>query len=88
VARLRTVARAAGIADVTLQGAVVRFGPAQLRESQQLRLLRLYPGSLVKEPLRTILVPVPKTARVGGVPLRDTAVLRWASDLLRAVVLG
>ncbi|HEX2705377.1 MAG TPA: TRCF domain-containing protein, partial [Candidatus Lustribacter sp.] len=88
VARLRTVARAAGIADVTLQGAVVRFGPAQLRESQQLRLLRLYPGSLVKEPLRTILVPVPKTARVGGVLLRDTAVLRWASDLLRAVVLG
>ena len=65
-----------------------QVGPAQLRESQQLRLLRLYPGSLVKEPLRTILVPVPKTARVGGVPLRDTAVLRWASDLLRAVVLG
>jgi transcription-repair coupling factor (superfamily II helicase) len=27
------------------------------------------------------------TARVGGKPLRDEEVLRWASDLLRAVFL-
>jgi transcription-repair coupling factor (superfamily II helicase) len=28
------------------------------------------------------------TARVGGKPLRDTAVLQWASDLIRAVLIG
>jgi transcription-repair coupling factor (superfamily II helicase) len=28
------------------------------------------------------------TARVGGKPLRDTAVLQWASDLIRSVLLG
>ena len=28
------------------------------------------------------------TARVGGKPLRDDAVLRWASDLVRAVFLA
>jgi transcription-repair coupling factor (superfamily II helicase) len=87
VARLRTVARRAGIADISVQGGFVRFGPVELRESQQLRLQRLYPRSLVKEAVRTILVPRPVTAPVGGQPLRDTAVLDWASDLIRAVLL-
>jgi len=58
----------------------------QLRESQQLRLKRLYPGSIVKEALGTVLVPQPTTARVGGQPLRDQAVVQWASDLIRAVL--
>ncbi len=87
VARLRTVARAAGVADISVQGNHVRFGPVELRESQHLRLQRLYPRSLVKEQVRTILVPKPMTARVGGRPLRDTAVVGWAGDLLRAVLL-
>ncbi len=86
VARLRVVARAAGIEDVAVQGRYVRFGPVQLRESQRLRLGRLYPGSLVKDATSTLLVPTPTSARVGGRPLRDTAVLRWASDLVTAVV--
>jgi transcription-repair coupling factor (superfamily II helicase) len=87
VARLRTVARKADVANISLQGSFVRFGPLQLPESQQLRLQRLYPGTLVKDAVRTILVPVPMTARVAGQPLRDTAVLRWASDLIDSVLL-
>jgi len=87
VARLRTVARRAGVADISVQGAFVRFGPVDLPESGQLRLQRLYPKSLVKDATHTILVPKPMTARVGGKPLRDTAVLQWASDLVRAVLL-
>ena len=76
VARLRVVAREARIGDIGVQGKVVRFGPVKdLRESQQLRLMRLYPGTIVKEALGTILVPVPMTARVGGKPLRDVEVL-------------
>jgi transcription-repair coupling factor (superfamily II helicase) len=87
VARLRTVARKADVANIGVQGNFIRFGPLQLPESRQLRLRRLYPGSLVKETVRTILVPRPMTARVGGQPLRDTAVLRWASDLIEVVLL-
>ena len=88
VARLRVVARAARIGDIGVQGKVVRFGPVkELRESQQLRLMRLYPGTLVKEALGTILVPVPMTARVGGKPLRDVEVLTWARQLIQAVLL-
>ncbi len=87
VARLRTVARKADVGNISVQGSFVRFGPLQLPESQQLRLQRLYPGTLVKDAVRTILVPRPMTARVAGQPLRDTAVLRWAIDLIHAVLL-
>jgi transcription-repair coupling factor (superfamily II helicase) len=88
VARLRAVARKARIGDIGVQGKVVRFGPVKdLRESQQLRLMRLYPGTIVKEALGTMLVPMPMTARVGGKPLRDVEVLAWARQLITAVLL-
>ncbi len=87
VARLRTVARAGGIADISVQGNHVRFGPVELRESQELRLQRLHPRSIVKPALRTVLVPKPMTAPVGGRPLRDREVLGWAGDVIRAVVM-
>jgi transcription-repair coupling factor (superfamily II helicase) len=87
VARLRTVARAAGIADISVQGNHVRFGPVELRESQELRLMRLHPGSIIKPALGTILVPKPMTARVGGRPVRDREVLSWAGEVISSVVM-
>ena len=66
VARLRTVARAAGVADIGVQGNFVRFGPVELPESRLMRLQRVYKGTVVKPALRQILVPAPKTAPVGG----------------------
>ncbi|WP_226345651.1 transcription-repair coupling factor [Agilicoccus flavus] len=87
VARLRTLARAAGVADIGVQGTRIRFGPVELRESQQLRLERMYKGTIVKPATRTILVNAPKTKPVGGQPLRDTAVLEWAGELLTHVLL-
>jgi transcription-repair coupling factor (superfamily II helicase) len=59
----------------------------ELRESQQLRLARLYPGSLVKPAVRSILVPKPSTARVGGQPLRDLEMLTWCRELVDAVLI-
>ncbi|MGW1991028.1 transcription-repair coupling factor [Embleya sp. NPDC001921] len=87
VARFRAHVRGAGVADVTLQGNFVRFGPVDLRESQQLRLQRLYPKTLVKTATHQILVPKPMTARIGGQPLRDVALLAWARDLVDAILL-
>ncbi len=87
VARLRVRAREAGLTDIAVQGKQVRFAPVELRESQQLRLTRLYPGSMVRPTLRAVMVPVPTTARVGGRPLRDAEVLRWARELVDAVLL-
>jgi transcription-repair coupling factor (superfamily II helicase) len=88
VARLRIKARRAGLTDITLQGNQVRFGPVDLPDSAQMRLKRLYPGSLVKPTVSTMLVPRPTTARVAGTPLRDQAILRWAEDVIDAVLGG
>ncbi len=86
VARFRLHARAAGLSDVALAGRNVRFGPVDLRESQQMRLQRLYPGSLVKSAVRTILVPTPLSAPIGGSPLRDVALLHWCRDVIDRVL--
>ena len=87
VARLRLHARAAGVGEIVAQGNYLRFSPVELPDSRALRLARLYPGSLIKPATRTILVPRPMTARVGGQPVRDTALLDWLRDLLDAVLL-
>ncbi|MGZ4651321.1 MAG: hypothetical protein ACXV3A_12390, partial [Kineosporiaceae bacterium] len=88
VARLRIKARRAGLAEITQQGNQVRFGPVDLAESAQLRLKRLYPGAIVKPAVATMLVPRPTTARVGGTPLRDREVLRWAEEVVESVLGG
>jgi len=86
VARFRTHLRRLGLEEVTLAGPNIRFGPLELRESQQLRLTRLYPGTVVKVATRTILVPRPSTARVGGTPITGVPLLDWARDLVDAVL--
>jgi transcription-repair coupling factor (superfamily II helicase) len=87
VARFRVHARLAGVHEITVQGNHIRFAPVELRESQQLRVKRLYPGTLVKPALHSLLVPRPTTARIGGRPLRDREVLDWARGLIDAVLL-
>ena len=88
VAGFRNHARNAGLTDVTAQGKFVRFAPVDLPESAQLRLKRLYPGTVLKPAVRAVLVPFPTTARIGGRPLRGAEVLQWARQLIDAVVLG
>ncbi|MCC2314573.1 transcription-repair coupling factor [Cellulomonas xiejunii] len=88
VAQFRLHARSAGLADVTAQGRFVRFAPVSLPESAQLRLKRLYPGSVLKPAVRTVLVPFPTTARVGGKPLHGREVMTWARQFIDAIVRG
>ncbi|SHN46355.1 transcription-repair coupling factor [Cryptosporangium aurantiacum] len=85
VAAFRVKAKAAHINEVSLQGKQVRFAPMRLAESKAMRLQRLYPGSMYKQAVDVVLVPRPATARVGGQPLRDTALLDWAADFLDAM---
>ena len=95
VARLRFAARRAGLTDLTLQGAHVRFAPVVLPDSRVVRVQRLYPKTILKPTVRTMLVPVPKTASrggtpqvstVGGEPLRDTDLLAWCAEVIRSVL--
>ncbi len=87
VARFRVKARQAGLTDVTLQGQNIKFGPVRLKESQQVRLDRLYKKAIYKQAAETLLVPVPKTKPLGGQPLRDLDLLKWCGDLVEAMFL-
>jgi transcription-repair coupling factor (superfamily II helicase) len=86
VARLRTAARRAGLTDITAAGNHIRFAPVELPDSRQVRVQRLYPKTVVKPTVRTMLVPVPKTAPIGGQPLRDTELLAWCGEVIRSVL--
>ena len=86
VARFRARSRTAGLTDVTLQGKYVRFAPVELPDSGKVRLDRLYPKSVLKPGVRTMLVPRPSTAAVGGHPIRDEALLTWAREVIDTVV--
>ncbi|MDO8152391.1 transcription-repair coupling factor [Isoptericola sp. b408] len=88
VAEFRNHVRRAGLTDITAQGKYIRFAPVDLPESAQMRLKRLYPGTVLKPGIRAFLVPFPTTARIGGKLLRGAALLDWARQLVDAVVLG
>jgi transcription-repair coupling factor (superfamily II helicase) len=51
-----------------------------------MRLTRLYPRTQIKAAVRTIMVPRPVTALMGGQPVVDTELLEWAADFIRAIV--
>ena len=86
VARLRTEARRAGLTDITAAGNHIRFAPVELPDSRQVRVQRLYPKTVLKPAVRTMLVPVPRTAAIGGQPLRDTELLAWCGEVIRSVL--
>jgi transcription-repair coupling factor (superfamily II helicase) len=92
VARLRARARRVGLTDITQQGTFIRFGPVDLPDSRQVRVQRLYPKTVLKPAMRSMLVPVPRAAPGGrpappGAPLlRDTELLSWCAQLIAAVL--
>lgn len=85
VARFRVRARAVGLTDVALQGNFIKFAPANLPESKEMRLKRMYPGASVKPAMNAALIPKPKTSSVGGRDLADAAILEWAQNVVDAV---
>ena len=88
LARLRALAASLGVREIVAQGRSVRFAPVDPPESGRMRLTRLYPGTVLKPATRTIVVPAPGSARMGGGAVEGEELLRWAEVLLRAVVVG
>ena len=85
VARFRLLARTTGLTEIVGQGRFIRFGPAHLPESRVLRLQRLYPRSVVKDAAGSVLVPRPTSSTDASQPLKDTDLLRWATDVVSQV---
>jgi transcription-repair coupling factor (superfamily II helicase) len=88
VARFRQVCRAHGVAEVTLQGSKLRFAPVALRDSQVVRLNRLYPQAGYRAAGETLSVPRPSedSGSTGAPPLRDRELLDWCTNLVTAVL--
>ena len=86
VARFRARARQAGISDVTVAGRNVRFAPVDLPESRVVRLNRMYPRSILKPQIGTLLVPRPQTEVIGGRPIDGIALLEWARTVIDTVI--
>jgi transcription-repair coupling factor (superfamily II helicase) len=86
VARLRVRVRDAGLTEVTAAGPNIRFAPMKLPDSAQMRLQRIYPRSTYKAAAEIALVPRPKTAPIGGQPLKDRPLLEWTRTVLDTLV--
>src|SRR5437763_1372232 len=86
VAAFRHTCRAAGVTEVAVQGANIRFAPLQLADSQLVRLKRLYPKAIYKAVTNTVSIPKPTEGPVGGrmgaPTLRDGELLEWCAKLL------
>ncbi|MFF9687386.1 transcription-repair coupling factor [Streptomyces sp. NPDC014623] len=86
VAGLRMLARACGVGEIVLQGPNIRFAPVELRESQELRLKRLHPKTVIKPGARQILVPRPTAGRIGGKPVMGRELLSWTGEFLTTIL--
>ena len=87
VARLRVRAKELGLSEVVLQGKFLKLAPVTLPESLQLRLTRMYPGSLIKSATQSILVArsaAPNWQADGDVV--DTSILPWTMEVLNAIL--
>jgi transcription-repair coupling factor (superfamily II helicase) len=90
VAQLRALAKSLKLTEVVLQGKHLRIGPVKLPESMQLRLTRLYPGSLYKTATNTVLITLASAAAwvpsISGTEMVDTSLLEWATEAIENLV--
>jgi transcription-repair coupling factor (superfamily II helicase) len=63
-------------------GSNLRVAPAELPDSIQVRLQRMYPGAKYFAQANALSVPQP---RVNGEPLDDAALIDWTATLLGAI---
>jgi len=86
VASLRAQAKALKLTEVVVQGKLLRLSPLALPESKQLRLVRMYPGSIYKATTNTVLVALPKAAvwnpSANTPEIVDTSLLAWVVEAL------
>ena len=86
VAVLRASARKLGIHEMIQQGKNLRISPIKLPESKQLKMQRIYPGSMYKGASNVALIALPATewSPLGErSKLRDTSVIAWATSVLQ-----
>ncbi|NYF10069.1 transcription-repair coupling factor (superfamily II helicase) [Leifsonia sp. AK011] len=78
VSRLRRMAQKAGLGEVVVMGDKLRVAPANLADSIQIRLQRMYPGAKYHAAASAAIIPLPEK-------VDDTALIAWVSELLVAI---
>lgn len=96
VAKLRSYVKSHGITDFAVQGRFVKVAPLAPTESMELKINRLYPGSIVKSVTKTVLIArpqsgaweTPNSAASYGKDdeIGDTALLDWAFELAQTLL--
>jgi len=83
ISRLRRIAQKAGLSDVVAMGGNLRVAPAELPDSIQVRLQRLYPGARLFAQAKAISVPL--FAGLANPEHTDPELIEWVSGLLAAI---
>ena len=90
VANLRNYLKSHGITDFAVQGKFVKVAPLSPSESLEMKIQRLYPGSIVKSLTKVVMIARPQTAAWDLEDSRDeigdTSLLDWAHDLAQTLL--
>jgi transcription-repair coupling factor (superfamily II helicase) len=87
VASLRLLAKSLGITDISFSGKNLRLFPVDLAESAQVKLTRLYPGSIYKNASQTLLVSKATTANWVDAPqVGNTSLLTWVDEVIENLI--
>lgn len=87
VASLRIFARTLKITEIAVAGKSLRISPIYLPESAQIKLNRLYPGSIYKNASETLLVARPQSPNwIQAGQLGDTSTLAWVDSILKNLI--
>ena len=86
IAHIRVFAKGHSLTEVMIQGKYLKLSPVVLPESTELKILRTYPGTVVKAATRTLLVArntAPNWLEEGEVG--DTSIIQWTVEVLKAI---
>jgi transcription-repair coupling factor (superfamily II helicase) len=87
VASLRLFAKSLGLTDIAISGKNLRLSPVYLPESAQIKLARLYPGSIYKNASQILLVARPVSPNwIESAPVGDTSTLAWVNSVLKELI--
>jgi transcription-repair coupling factor (superfamily II helicase) len=87
VASLRLFAKSLGLTDVAISGKNLRLTPVVLPESAQIKLSRIYPGSIYKNATQILLVARPTAPNwIESASVGDTSTLTWVNSVLQELI--
>ena len=87
VASLRLFAKSLGLTDIAISGKNLRLSPVYLPESAQIKLTRLYPGSIYKNASQILLVARPVSPNwIESASVGDTSTLAWVNSVLQELI--